>query len=100
MTRAQFATNLRDHKWVFSAVVVVAGALGVQAVLPGPRLQAVERHNIRQDSILQTHERSLEAYKAEQSRTLNEIQDQMSRLIAGQCVKERDRMARIVYGCR
>ncbi len=48
---------------------------------------------MRQDSLIAWQART-------QSEALDAIGRQLGQLLAGQCVKERDRMARLLYECR
>jgi len=78
--------------WIAGILAGLVGALGFQALPPSARLAAVERANVRQDSLFT-------ARSAAQQQTLDTIRRQVGQLLAGQCAKERDRMARVVYGC-
>jgi hypothetical protein len=55
-------------------------------------LQSIDLRPLRQDSVLA-------AEAAAQRVALDTIRRQLGQLLAGQCVKERDRMARVLYGC-
>ena len=74
--------------WVVGVLASLVAALGFQAYPPSRRLEVLERVTARQDSLF-----------GAQQRTLDTIRRQLGQLIAGQCVKERDRMARVVIGC-
>jgi len=70
----------------------LVATLGFQTFPPSRRLAEVERANARQDS----------AFAAEvvaQREALDTIRRQLGQLLAGQCAKERDGMARVLYGC-
>ena len=74
--------------WLVGVVASLVTALGFQALSPARRLEALEASSARQDSAL-----------VWQRRTLDTIRRQVGQLVAGQCVRERDRMARVVIGC-
>lgn len=78
--------------WIAGILAGLVGALGVEALPPSTRLAAVERANVRQDSLFS-------ARSAAQQQRLGIIRRQVGQLLTGQCAKERDRMARVVYGC-
>ncbi|MEP7380948.1 MAG: hypothetical protein ABI910_04640 [Gemmatimonadota bacterium] len=76
-------------------IAVITGliaTLGFQTFSPSRRLAAVEAVNARQDSVMS-------AESAAQRESLETIRRQVGQLLAGQCAKEQDRMARVVYGC-
>lgn len=77
---------------VMGILVAVVAALGFQMLSPSRRMERLEATNARQDSLFA--EQSIA-----QQRTLDTIRRQLGQLIAGQCAKERDRMARLLYGC-
>ncbi len=78
--------------WVIGAAGGLVATLGFQTLPPSRRLEAVERVNARQDSVFA-------AEAGAQREALDTIRRQLGQLLAGQCAKERDRMARVVYGC-
>jgi uncharacterized coiled-coil protein SlyX len=78
--------------WAMGVVGGLVTALGFQTLSPSRRLAALEGVNARQDSVFSVQ-------IAAQQRTLDTIRRQLAQLIAGQCVKERDAMARVVIGC-
>jgi len=76
-------------------VGIVAGlvvTLGFQTFSPSRRFAELEATNARQDS-------AFAAQVEVQRVALDTIRRQLGQLLAGQCVKERDRMARVVFGC-
>lgn len=79
-----------------SALVTASGALvvtlGFQTLSPSRRLTAIEAENARQDSLFV-------AEALVQRQALDTIRRQLGQLLAGQCAKERDRMARLLYEC-
>ena len=78
--------------WAVGAAGGLVATLGFQTLPPSRRLEGVERVNARQDS-------AFAAEAAAQREALDTIRRQLGQLLAGQCAKERDRMARVVYGC-
>lgn len=66
--------------------------LGSHALPPSRRLDAIEAANARQDS-------AIAAQVVEQRVARDTIRRQLGQLPAGQCAKERDGMARVLYGC-
>ncbi|MBK8059501.1 MAG: hypothetical protein IPK33_17070 [Gemmatimonadetes bacterium] len=78
--------------WALGLAAGVVGMLGFQAYPPGRRLDAIEATNTRQDSAFATEVLA-------QREALDTIRRQLGQLLAGQCAKERDRMARVLYGC-
>jgi hypothetical protein len=78
--------------WALGAIGGLVAMLGFQTLSPSRRLAAVERVNARQDSVFAVQ-------VAAQREALDTIRHQLGQLLAGQCVKERDRMARVVFGC-
>ncbi len=99
MTTSSAASNdhlmaiIRRHWSLVGLLAGVAASLGFQAFPPARRLDAIERVNARQDSVMA-------AEVAAQRQTLDTIRRQVGQLLAGQCVKERDRMARLLYECQ
>lgn len=82
-----------QHGWkVVGIVAAVVATLGFQMLSPSRRMERLEAANARQDSLFA-------AQSVAQQRTLDTIRRQLGQLIAGQCAKERDRMARLLYGC-
>ncbi|MEP7384717.1 MAG: hypothetical protein ABI910_23810, partial [Gemmatimonadota bacterium] len=79
--------------WVLGAIGGLVVTLGFQTFSPSRRLAAVEAVNARQDSMMV-------AESAGQRESLASIRRQLGQLLAGQCAKERDRMARLLYECR
>lgn len=84
--------DLQHGWWIVALVGALVTALGFQALSPSSRLAVIERVNARQDSVFA-------AEAAAQRQTLDTIRRQVGQLLAGQCVKERDRMARLLYDC-
>ncbi len=91
--------RLQQAWWAVGILASLVGVLGFQASSPSRRLGGLERMvarsdsvNLRQDSVFAAHARA-------ERLLLDSIQRQLGQLLAGQCVKERDRMARVVYGC-
>ena len=84
--------ELQRAWWVVGAVGGLVAALGFQTLPPSRRLEAVERVNARQDSVF-----AVEA--GAQREALDTIRRQLGQLLAGQCAKEKDGMARVLYGC-
>ena len=84
--------DLQRHWGFVGVLVALVASLGYQALSPSSRLAEVERVNARQDSLFA-------AEAAAQRQTLDTIRRQVGQLLAGQCVKERDRMARLLYDC-
>jgi len=78
--------------WALGLAAGVVGMLGFQTFPPSRRLDAIERVNARQDS-------AFVAQAVEQRVALDTIRRQLGQLLAGQCAKERDGMARVLYGC-
>ncbi|MFN8670252.1 MAG: hypothetical protein U0164_23940 [Gemmatimonadaceae bacterium] len=78
--------------WALGLAAGVVGMLGFQTFPPSQRLDAIERVNARQDS-------AFAAQAVEQRVALDTIRRQLGQLLAGQCAKERDGMARVLYGC-
>jgi len=78
--------------WVLGAIGGLVAMLGFQTLSPSRRLAAVERVNARQDSVFAVQ-------VAAHREALDTIRHQLAQLLAGQCVKERDRMARVLFGC-
>ena len=89
---ADVLSVLQRGWWLVGLVGAMVAMLGFQALSPSRRLAVVEQVNARQDSMFA-------AQTVAQQRTLDTIRRQLSQLIAGQCAKERDRMARLLYGC-
>lgn len=84
--------DLQHGWWIVGLLGALVAALGFQALPPSSRLTVIERVNARQDSVFA-------AEAAAQRQTLDTIRRQVGQLLAGQCVKERDRMARLLYDC-
>ncbi len=80
-------------------VGTLVGALGFQTLPPARRLVALETARARHDVVDARQDSVLAAFVREQQRAFEGINRQLGQLIAGQCAKERDRMARLVYGC-
>ncbi|MFN8670399.1 MAG: hypothetical protein U0164_24685 [Gemmatimonadaceae bacterium] len=78
--------------WALGLAAGVVGMLGFQAYPPARRLDAIEQVNARQDS-------AFAAQAVEQRVALDTIRRQLGQLLAGQCAKEKDGMARVLYGC-
>jgi hypothetical protein len=78
--------------WFVGLAAGLIVTLGFQALSPSSRLAMVELANARQDSLFA-------AESAMQRQTLDTIRRQVGQLLAGQCAKERDRMARLLYDC-
>ncbi len=87
-----FVRDLQHGWWIVGLLGALVAALGFQALPPSSRLTMIERANARQDSVFA-------AEAAAQRQTLDTIRRQVGQLLAGQCVKERDRMARLLYDC-
>ncbi len=83
--------ELQRAWWALGLAAGVVGMLGFQTFPPSRRLDAIERVNARQDSAF--------AAEAQAQRVaLDTIRRQLGQLRAGQCAKERDGMARVLYG--
>ncbi len=78
--------------WVLGLAAGLVATLGFQTFPPARRLAAVEAANARQDS-------AFAAEAAGQREALEGIRRQLGQLLAGQCAKEKDGMARVLYGC-
>lgn len=78
--------------WLVGVAGAFIATLGFQALPPARRLDTIEAVNARQDSAF-----ALQA--AAQRVALDTIRRQLGQLLAGQCAKERDGMARVLYGC-
>ena len=85
-------TNMQRAWWMVGVLGGLVVTLGFQLLSPSRRLSDVERENARQDSVIA-------AGALAQREALDTIRRQVGQLLAGQCVKERDRMARVVFGC-
>ena len=90
---ADVLPGLQRGWWVLGVLATIVTTLGFQTLPPSRRLAALEQANARQDSVFA---RRMEG----QQQVLDTIRRQLAQLIAGQCVKERDRMARVVIGCQ
>ncbi len=98
--------DLQKGWWVLGIAGTVVGALGFQTLPPSRRLAAMEQVNVRQDSAshaLESRNASQDSVMAEHQRAerlaLDSINRRLGQLLAGQCAKERDRMARLLYAC-
>jgi len=78
--------------WALAIAAGIVATLGFQTLPPARRLEAIEVANARQDSVIA-------AAAVAQRATLDTIRRQVGQLLAGQCAKERDGMARALYGC-
>ncbi len=78
--------------WALGLAAGLVATLGFQTLPPSRRLDAIEAANARQDSVFAVQ-------AAEQRVALDTIRRQLGQLLAGQCAKERDGMARVFYGC-
>ena len=78
--------------WAIALAGTLVATLGFQTFPPARRLDAIEAANARQDS-------AFAAQAAQQRAALDTIQRRLGQLLAGQCAKERDGMARVLYGC-
>lgn len=85
-------TELQRGWWAIGLAGTFVATLGFQALPPARRLDAIEAANARQDS-------ALTAQSVAQRVALDTIRRQLGQLLAGQCAKERDGMARVLYGC-
>ena len=84
--------ELQRAWWVVGVAGGLVATLGFQTFPPSRRLAAIEAVNVRQDSAF--------AHEVVQQRVaLDTIRRQLGQLLAGQCAKERDGMARVLYGC-
>ena len=84
--------ELQRAWWVVGVAGGLVATLGFQTLPPSRRLAAIEAVNVRQDSAF--------AHEVVQQRVaLDTIRRQLGQLLAGQCAKERDGMARVLYGC-
>ena len=92
-------SDLQKGWWVVGLLVAGVGALGFQAMPPSRRLAAIEGVNQRQDSVNGAQDAALEVHQRSERQALDSINRQLGQLLAGQCVKERDRMARLLYAC-
>jgi hypothetical protein len=86
-------TGLQRTWWGAGAIAGLVATLGFQTFSPSRRLADVEAVNARQDS-------TFVAETARQREALDTIRRQLGLLLAGQCAKERDRLARLLYECR
>lgn len=98
--------ELQKGWWLLGLVGAGVGALGFQTLPPARRLAAVEAAAVRLDSVdraLQVRNGEQDAALREHQRLEREVLDSISRqlgqLLAGQCAKERDGMARLLYEC-
>lgn len=98
--------ELQKGWWAVALVATGIGALGFQTLPPARRLSAIEVANVRQDSVNSAQDRRnreqdsvLEVHQRAERLALDSINQQLGQLLAGQCVKERDRMARLLYDC-
>ncbi|MBK9980275.1 MAG: hypothetical protein IPP20_20615 [Gemmatimonadetes bacterium] len=78
--------------WAIGIAAGFVATLGFQTFPPSRRLDAIEAANARQDSVFA-------AEAAVQREALESIRRQLGQLLAGQCAKEKDGMARVLYGC-
>lgn len=85
-------TDLQRGWWLIGLAGTFVATLGFQALPPARRLDAIEAVNARQDS-------AFASQAAAQRVALDTIRRQLGQLLAGQCAKERDGMARVLYGC-
>lgn len=92
-------SDLQKGWWVVGLLAAGVGALGFQAMPPSRRLAAIEGVNQRQDSVNGAQDAALEVHQRLERQALDSINRQLGQLLAGQCVKERDRMARLLYDC-
>jgi len=88
-----FWSRLQRTWWGAGVIAGLVATLGFQTFSPSRRLADVEAVNARQDS-------TMVAESAHQREALDTIRRQLGLLLAGQCAKERDRMARLLYECR
>lgn len=98
--------DLQKGWWLVALVAAGIGALGFQTLPPARRLAAVEAAAVRLDSVdgtLERRNKEQDLVQQEHQRTeravLDSISRQLGQLLAGQCAKERDRMARLLYDC-
>lgn len=92
-------SDLQKGWWALGVAGLVVGTLGFQALPPSRRLEAVERATQRQDSVNVRQDSAWSAESRVVRAALDSINRQLGQLRAGQCVKERDGMARLLYGC-
>ncbi len=85
--------TLQRAWWLIGVASALIATLGFQTLPPSRRLTEIEQVNTRQDSLIAWQTRT-------QSEALDTIRRQLGQLLAGQCAKERDRMARLLYECR
>ncbi len=91
--------DLQRGWWVLGIAGTLVGALGFQALPPARRLALLESVNARQDSVNASQDSVLAAHQRVEREALDSINRQLGQLLAGQCAKERDRMARLLYAC-
>lgn len=99
MTRQHVVEKLQRAWWVIGVIAALGGALGVRVLLPAQEIAAYRAHDLLQDTILAQTKEALRAHAEDEARKIEKVQTQVDRLIAGMCAKERDRMARVAFGC-
>lgn len=99
MTRMQLVADLQRHWWAVGLVGTLVGALGFQTMSPAHRLAEVEKRQALQVTVDARQDSALAAHVREKQHALEDIQRQLNALIAGQCVAERNAVARLAYGC-
>lgn len=98
--------SLQRAWWVIGLVVTAIGGLGFQAYPPSRRFGAMEQAVARHDSVhvvlqqaFQVRDSVFELHQLRERLALDSINQQLGQLLLGQCATERDRMARLLYGC-
>lgn len=98
--------SLQRAWWVIGLGFAAIGGLGFQAYSPSRRFGAVEAAVTRHDSVHVALQRALrlrdsvfEVHQQRERYALDSINQQLGQLLLGQCATERDRMARLFYGC-
>lgn len=99
MTRATLVDRLKNGWWIVSLVSAMLASMGTTWLSPAARISKLERHDALQDTLIVIQRNDFERHVADKQRTLEQITERFDRFLAGQCAKERDRMARLAYGC-
>ena len=99
MTRQQVSQQLQRYWYIASLVAAAAGSMGTTYLLPGERLAKIEATDLRQDSVAAQMRADFDQHVRDKQASLERIEARFDRLLAGTCIKERDRMTRQAYGC-
>lgn len=99
MTRRDMIADLQRHWWAVGLLGTLIGALGFQTLSPARRLDAVEQQQAAQMRVDARQDSAFAAHVRDKQHTLDDIQRQLNALIAGQCIKEKNAVARVAYGC-